>query len=89
MKTLSAFIFFLFITFSNLQACVTYNPSSGTYVVDSYGAIELNAKKPKKPRPIDNDESGASRDRTYGYTWADKPKIVKQPKPVDWDESFR
>jgi hypothetical protein len=87
---ISAILFLLFTTlFSSLQACVTYNPTSGTYTVDAYGVTELSARKPKKPIPIDNDESGASRDRSNRYAYEGKPKIVKQPRPVDWDESFR
>jgi len=46
---------------------------------DRYGAFITPRKK---ITPISEDENGS--------TWActDKPKIVKQPRPKDWDESY-
>lgn len=49
-------------TVSSLQACVTYNPSTGTYVVDNYGFVDMNAKKHKKFNPTI--DSAPSRDRS-------------------------
>jgi len=80
---ISAIIFCLLTTlFSCLQACVTYNPGSQTYTVDSYGSTELSACRPRKPCPIFEDPTI----ETESYRWEGKPKIVKQPRPVDWDD---
>jgi hypothetical protein len=85
MKTL-AFIFALLISFSASHACVTYNPGTQTYVIDTYGSWELGSEgysqeyDRKKIKP--KSESGSSWDRCAG-----KPKIVKQPRPKDWVES--
>lgn len=87
MKTIFIALF-LALTVSQLPACVTYNPGTQTYVVDSYGKWELASEgysqeyDRKKVRPRPDDESFSMIDRC-----ADKPKIVKQPKPKDWVDS--
>ncbi len=82
MKTLILAAIF---TFSGLQACVTYNPSTNTYVVDSYGAIDIDAHRSKKPiKPVIDSAQFRNRSKV---TCKHKPKISKQPRPIDveWD----
>ena len=80
---------FLSLTIAQMPACVTYNPGTQTYVVDSYGAWELGSEgysqeyQRKKINPkADNDSF------SFISRCSDKPKIVKQPRPIDWDESY-
>ncbi len=86
MKTLLIALF-LSLTIAQIPACVTYNPGTQTYVVDSYGAWELGSEgysqeyERKKINP--KESSGSSWE-----TCMEKPKIVKQPRPIDWDESY-
>ncbi len=80
MKTLLIALF-LALTVAQIPACVTYNPGTQTYVVDSYGKWELGSegysqeydRKKIKPRP--DDESFSFIDRVSSNT-----KITKQPK---------
>ncbi len=48
---------------------------------DRYGAFIESPRKKINPRP--DDESFSMIDRC-----TDRPKIVKQPRPIDWDESY-
>jgi hypothetical protein len=59
---MKALILVLALTFSSLHACVTYNPSTHTYIVDNYGLVDINGRKHKTPKPII--DSAASRDRS-------------------------
>lgn len=47
-KAAAMFLTLLAFTFTSAQACVTYNPSSGTYTVDHMGCVNQGNKKPPK-----------------------------------------
>lgn len=69
--------------FSTLGACVTYNPATQTYVVDTYGSWEVASEKCDRKKIKPKDEVDSPWDMRI-----DKPKIIKQPRPIDWDESY-
>jgi len=50
---------------------------------DGYGACII-PRGLKRPPTV---ESGASRDRSKDIACHHKPRIVKQPRPIEWDES--
>jgi len=77
MKTLFIALF-LSLTIAQIPACVTYNPATQTYVIDSYGKWEMGSEgysqqyDRKKIKPKEQ--------------IIERPKIVKQPRPRDWSE---
>ena len=71
MKTYLKVIFILFAIVAQfrIDACVTYNSGKGTYTVDSYGNPKDTKDTKERPKELTSDT----------------PKIIKQPKPKDWD----
>ncbi len=79
---------FLSLTISQLPACVTYNPGTQTYVIDTYGTWEMGSEgysqeyDRKKIKPRSDDESFSFIDRVSSNS-----KITKQSHSKDWNKS--
>ncbi len=57
MKAVTMLLAAFCVLVSNVEACVTYNPSTGTYTVDHQGCVDHGGGQKTQPKPAKTQKS--------------------------------